>query len=149
MATCIVAIAAYTQGMLFVAEALTVLNTVSFVVLIILTLARVVLFPAAFFHDFSDFDRGPGCFTMVASATVLGSEWLLIYKSATFGLVLSMCAVPLWVCLTYSIFGGFTIKEEKPSLADGINGGWLIAVVATQGISHLASLLSSGFPSYR
>ncbi len=149
MATGIVAIAAYLQGMLFVAKALTLLNTAAFTVLLILTFARIVLFPAAFFRDFSDFDRGPGFFTTVAALTVLGSEWLLIYKSATFGLLLWICAAPLWACFTYSIFGGFTIKEKKPALADGINGGWLIAVVATQGVSHLTSLLSSGFPNYR
>lgn len=44
--------------------------------------------------------------------------------------------------LTYSIFTAFTVKQKKPSLAEGINGGWLIAVVATQAVSGLASLLA-------
>ena len=149
MATGIVAIAADMEGMPFIAEALTVLNTVAFAVLLILTFAHIVLFRAAFFQDFSDFDRGPGFFTTVAAATVLGSEWLLINNTTIFALVLWIGAVPLWACFTYSIFGAFTVKEEKPSLADGINGGWLVAVVATQGVSHLASLLSSGFSKYQ
>ena len=44
--------------------------------------------------------------------------------------------------LIYTIFTGLTIKREKPSLAEGINGGWLLAVVATQSIAVLIALLS-------
>jgi tellurite resistance protein TehA-like permease len=33
----------------------------------------------------------------------------------------------------------------KPSLADGINGGWLVAVVAAQSVSVLGAQLSEGF----
>lgn len=148
MATGIVAIGAYMEAIPLVAKSLTILNTIAFVVLLTLTFTRLVLFPVAFFHDFTDFDRGPGFFTTVAAVTVLGSQWLLVYKTPTFALVLWIAAVPLWACLIYSIFGEFTVEEEMPSLAEGINGGWLVAVVATQGVSHLGSLLSSWFSTY-
>jgi tellurite resistance protein TehA-like permease len=46
-------------------------------------------------------------------------------------------AIVLWVCLTYTIFTAFTIKETKPPLEEGLTGGWLLAVVATQSIAVL------------
>ncbi|MCF8105199.1 MAG: tellurite resistance/C4-dicarboxylate transporter family protein, partial [Desulfohalobiaceae bacterium] len=33
-------------------------------------------------------------------------------------------------------------KEDKPSIAQGLNGGWLVAVVAAQAVSVLGSLLA-------
>ena len=36
--------------------------------------------------------------------------------------------------LTYAIFTVLTVKAEKPPLAEGINGGWLRAVVAAQSV---------------
>ncbi len=43
----------------------------------------------------------------------------------------------------YGIFTVFTVKESKPSLAEGITGAWLIAVVATQSIAVLSALLAA------
>jgi tellurite resistance protein TehA-like permease len=43
------------------------------------------------------------------------------------------------------VFALLTVKPEKPSLAEGINGGWLAAVVAAQSVSALGSQLASGF----
>ena len=57
-------------------------------------------------------------------------------------------ALPLWAGFTYAIFTGFTVKEDKPSLAEGIHGGWLIAVVATQAVSSLGTLLANRFPAH-
>jgi tellurite resistance protein TehA-like permease len=48
----------------------------------------------------------------------------------------------LWLCLTYTIFTAFTIKATKPPLAEGLTGAWLLAVVATQSISVLSSLIA-------
>jgi len=46
------------------------------------------------------------------------------------------------VLLTYAIFTTLTIKQDKPGLETGINGGWLLAVVATQSMAVLAALIS-------
>jgi tellurite resistance protein TehA-like permease len=35
------------------------------------------------------------------------------------------------------------MREQKPSLEEGINGAWLIAIVATQSVSVLGALLAS------
>jgi tellurite resistance protein TehA-like permease len=144
MATGIVSIAAYLEGLELLSQVLTWLNTAAFIILCALTTARIVLYPHVFLHDFSDFDRGPGFFTLVAGAGVLGSQWLTVYANRTVALILWLVAIPLWCCFMYGVFTSFIVREHKPLLADGINGGWLIAVVATQAISELGSLLAPG-----
>jgi tellurite resistance protein TehA-like permease len=148
MATGIVGVGAFEEGMPVVGVVLLWVNTVAFVVLWALTLIRIVAFPAAFLRDFSDFERGPGYFTIVAGTAVLGCQWLIIYGATRLALALWLLAVPLWVVFIYAIFGAFTVKTRKPGLADGMHGGWLIAVVATQGVSDLGTLLSPALPGY-
>ncbi|WP_435101400.1 hypothetical protein [Arhodomonas sp. AD133] len=46
-------------------------------------------------------------------------------------MALWVVAGTLWLVLTYTIFTLFAVKEHKPTLEEGINGGWLLAVVAT------------------
>src|SRR5205814_5570833 len=47
--------------------------------------------------------------------------------------------------ITYGVFAILTVKAEKPSLAEGINGGWLVSVVAAQSVSVLGSQLAPAF----
>jgi tellurite resistance protein TehA-like permease len=54
----------------------------------------------------------------------------------------------LWATVTYTVFTALTVKAEKPPLAEGINGGWLVAVVAAQSVCVLGSQLAEGFGSY-
>ncbi|HEV2401370.1 MAG TPA: tellurite resistance/C4-dicarboxylate transporter family protein [Candidatus Sulfotelmatobacter sp.] len=148
MATGIVAIAAQLTGFRPLAVGLSWLNLAIFVVLWTLTLARATLFPREFFHDLIDHKRGPGFFTIVAGTSVLGRQQIIIFNHYGAATALWFLAVPLWAGFTYAIFTGFTVKEDKPSLAEGIHGGWLIAVVATQAVSSLGTLLASRFPAH-
>lgn len=145
MATGIVAIAAQIQGMAMVAKALTWLNVLSFIVLWLLTLSRMVFYSRNFFLDLIDHRRGTGFFTMAAGTAVLGSEMVIVFGKYRLALILWFLAICLWAFLTYAVFTAFTVKELKPSLAEGINGGWLLAVVATEAVSQLATLLSPMF----
>lgn len=148
MATGIVAIACELTGLRPVAVGLSFLNIGIFVVLWTLTLARMIAFPRDFFHDVIDHQRGPGFFTIVAGTSVLGRQQIIIlghYGAATAMWVLALL---LWAGFTYAIFTGFTVKEDKPTLAEGIHGGWLIAVVATQAVSSLGTLLASRFAAH-
>jgi tellurite resistance protein TehA-like permease len=148
MATGIVAIASQLTGLHGFAVGLAWLNIGVFVVLWMLTLARAILFPRDFFHDLIDHKRGPGFFTIVAGTSVLGRQQIIIFGHYTAATALWFLAVPLWAGFTYAIFTGFTVKEDKPSLAEGIHGGWLIAVVATQAVSSLGTLLAGRFPAH-
>lgn len=148
MATGIVAIGAQLEGMPLVARGLTWLNSTAFIVLWVLTLLRITVYPRFFFRDLIDHNRGVGFFTIVAGTGVLGSEFVIVYRQFRLAFLLWLLASVLWILLMYSIFTAFTVKQRKPTLAEGINGGWLIAVVATQAISSLATLLAPQLGSY-
>ena len=146
MATGIVAIAAQLTGLRRVAVGLAWLNVGIFAILWAVTLARAILFSGEFFRDLIDHKRGPGFFTIVAGTSVLGRQQIIIFDHYGAATALCFLALPLWAGFTYAIFTGFTVKEDKPSLAEGIHGGWLIAVVATQAVSSLGTLLAHRFP---
>ncbi len=71
---------------------------------------------------------GPGFFTIVVGTCVLG-----------------VLGVALWLLLMHGFFTAITVREAKPSLQVGINGAWLIAIVATQSVSILGTLISELF----
>jgi tellurite resistance protein TehA-like permease len=75
---------------------------------------------------------------------VLGSQCLLIGESFTAAVALWFAGIGLWALLVYAVFAILTIKPDKPALAEGINGGWLISVVAAQSVSVLGAQLAPG-----
>jgi tellurite resistance protein TehA-like permease len=148
MATGIVSIAAAMMEMKALGLALCWLNLLFFISLWLLTLARIVWHPRRFFSDLIDHNRAPGFFTMVAGACILGSQWLIILDAFWMAFFLWLFGILLWMVFTYTIFTGLTVKDSKPTLGEGIHGGWLIAVVATQAVSTLGSRLAPGFASH-
>ncbi|WP_289069535.1 tellurite resistance/C4-dicarboxylate transporter family protein [uncultured Aliiroseovarius sp.] len=142
MATGIVSLAADQIGLHRVAWGLFGIAIVAYLILWGLTALRILRHPRLFFSDLIDHLRGPGFFTMIAASSVLGSEFLLLAENLNIAFALWCLAVVLWLALTYTIFTAFTVKEEKPGLAEGISGAWLLAVVATQSIAVLAALLA-------
>jgi len=141
MATGIISIAANMLGMGFFAIGLFWFNLVAFVIIWSFTILRVVYFPRRFLADLFDHILGPGFFTMVAGTSVLGSQFIVIMFDYRVAIVLWILAFLLWISLIYIIFTGLIVKANKPSIAEGINGGWLTAVVATQSIAVLSGLL--------
>ena len=144
MATGIVSLAAHLLAMPRVASVLFQVNIAVYAVLWILTALRLVWHPRRLFGDMVDHLRGPGFFTTVAGTSVLGSQAVLLASDYRAGAALWIVAVVLWVGLTYTIFAGFTIKERKPTLDQGISGAWLLAIVSTQSIAVLSALLATG-----
>lgn len=142
MATGIVSIAAQLLGIPFVPRALLVVNVIAFVALWTLTMIRVVRFPGEVMKDVGDHQRGVGFFTAVAATSVLGSQLVIVGKQAQIAFAFWIATLALWLLLVYAVFTALTIKETKPTLDAGINGGWLVAVVATQSVSTLASLIA-------
>jgi tellurite resistance protein TehA-like permease len=145
MATGIVSIACDLLGWHLVAVTLLVVNVVCFAALWILTIVRVARFGKRVLADLFDHGRAVGFFTTVAATSVLGSQALVVASAWHVAAGLWVAGIGLWALLTYAIFGALTLTEEKPSLAEGINGGWLVSVVAAQSISVLASQLAPGF----
>ncbi|MCC6649486.1 MAG: tellurite resistance/C4-dicarboxylate transporter family protein [Polyangiaceae bacterium] len=142
MATGIVSIAAHLEGMHRLAIALYGLNLVFFAALWALTLARVVFYRARVVADLLHHGRSVGFFTMVAASSVLGSQSLVVGGLHGVALGLWGLTIVLWVVLTYTIITILTVKREKPSLADGIHGGWLLIVVASHAVAVLGAQLA-------
>jgi tellurite resistance protein TehA-like permease len=149
MATGIVSVAARLLDMPWLARLLFGLNLVFFLILWGLTAARLAMFPRRFLADLIDHKRGVGFFTSVAASCVLGVQFLLIAQWRPAAVALWVLGIVLWFVLTYAIFTSFAVKEVKPSLPDGIHGGWLVSVVAAQAVSALGSMLAAGFGPYQ
>jgi tellurite resistance protein TehA-like permease len=149
MATGIVSIAAQLRQMPAVAIVLLWLNVFMYVVLWILTLIRAARHRDRLLADFFDHSRCVGFFTLVAATCVLGNQFIVVDHRPQIALGFWIAGTAFWAILTYSIFTILTVKSEKPSLGDGINGGWLVAVVAAQSVSALGGLLAGEFPSAR
>ncbi len=146
MATGIVSIACQLLGLAPIARALLALNAFFFVVLVALYAARLVRYPAAVLRDLADHGRGVGFFTVVAGTCVLGVQLLLVTQLPGAARVLWLAATALYFVLIYAVFGALTVKRPKPAFEHAINGAWLVAVVATQGVSVLGGNLWSQLP---
>ncbi|MEP6767913.1 MAG: tellurite resistance/C4-dicarboxylate transporter family protein [Acidobacteriota bacterium] len=149
MATGIVSIAAHTMKMPAVPLALLAVNAVAFPVLWALTAIRVVRFSTDALADVTDHQRGVGFFTAVAGTSVFGSQILILLGAWTVAMVLWVVTLLLWIVLVYTVFTALTIKKSKPTLDRGISGGWLVAVVATESVATLGTLLAPGLGAGR
>jgi tellurite resistance protein TehA-like permease len=143
MATGIVSLASFMMGYETFALALFYLNIAQYALLSVLYGLRALFYPRRFFGDMTTHRTGPGYFTTVAGTGILSGQFLVLQDNVQAGLALWLLAVVLWVGLTYTIFATLTVKRDKPALDEGINGGWLLAVVATQALSVSSALLAA------
>lgn len=149
MATGIISIATYLLEMKPVAWLLFGINVVAYGVLWFLTLARLLRYFPRLFRDLTDHTRGPGFFTIVAGTCVLGSQFVIQAGDYTVATFLWFLGLFLWFFVMYIFFTAVTVRANKPSLEEGINGAWLIATVATQSISVLGTLIASQYDAWR
>jgi tellurite resistance protein TehA-like permease len=146
MATGIVSLACELIGLHAIAVVLFVLNVGFYPLLWILTIVRVIRHRDRVLADLQHHGRAVGFFTTVAATCVLGSQCLIIGDSVTTATALWIAGIVLWACLIYGVFTILTVKANKPALAEGINGGWLISVVAAQSVSVLGAQLAPHLP---
>jgi len=149
MATGIISIACFFLEWKTLSFVLLVINLFAYVILGLLLLLRLLFFFPRVMADLNDHVRGPGFFTVVAGTCVLGSELLILLDQHRVATVLWLAGVVLWIVIMYAFFAAMTVRENKPSIEAGLNGGWLLAVVATQSISVLGTLLVSHYADYR
>ena len=149
MATGIISIAAHLLEMRAIAIGLLAVNIAAYVWLWLLLVTRLFLFFPRIKADITDHVRGPGFFTVVAGTCVLGSQFVIVLGRYRIASVLWVLGLLLWLIVMYTFFTSVTVRENKPSIAAGLNGAWLIAVVSTQSISVLGTLLASRYDGYR
>ncbi len=149
MATGIVSIASNLLGMKMIAGLLFQINKVAYGILWLFTLVRLLGYFSHLAADLTNHARGPGFFTLVAGTCVLGTQFAVLAGDLATASVLWWLAVILWFILIYSFFTAAMVREEKPALDAGINGAWLVAVVATQAICVLGTSISSRFVAWQ
>jgi tellurite resistance protein TehA-like permease len=142
MATGVIGVAAHQQEHDALAVAMLALAAVAWLVLVGLSVARWMKHRASVLADLRSHQRAPGFFTTVAGTSVLGALWLILESESGAAMALAGLAFVLWLVLNYGILLALTVQREKPQLADGISGGWLLIVVATQSIAVLAALIA-------
>ena len=143
MATGIVSIAAQLRGFHTIALPLLWLNVVCYGVLWLLTLIRVARYRSRVVADLWDHNRSVGFFTTVAATCVLGNQFIIVESMPRVAIGLWFLGIALWAVSTYAIFTILTVKANKPSVVEGLNGGWLVAVVAAQAVASLGGLVAS------
>lgn len=141
MATGATAISGQLLGYSGLARVLFAAGLLALATLWLLTLIRLLKFPHRLAQDMNSHSRGPGFFTLVAGNAIMGSACWIIAQSAALALAFWILALILWVLVMYSFFLAVTVRQSKPTLAEGINGAWLLAAVATHSVSILTVLM--------
>lgn len=149
MATGIVSIAGYLQNMDLLAWSLFYLNQVFYVVLWLFMLLRVSRHFSRVRADLANHSLGAGFFTLVAATNVLGSQFFIFASNQRAARLLWILGLVLWIVLIYAFFALMTVKEQKPALDAGINGAWLVTVVATQSVAALGALVASRLAAWQ
>ena len=145
MATGIVSIAALRLGRGEVAAALLAVNLIAFPLLCVLMLARLLRYPTAVLAELRSHRTGAGFLTSVAATSIFGSQFVLFGLNTEAAAALWLASLVLWVGLVYAFFLAMTIKRGKPPLATGLDGAWLLIVVATEAIAILATHVADVF----
>lgn len=146
MATGIVSIAAWLLHMPRIAWTLLLINACAYAVLSAMLIARVVAYFPRVRDDLNNHERGPGFFTVAAGTCVLGTGILLLTGHVATARALWIAGIVLWVVVMYAFFAATVIRQARPPIETSINGAWLLAIVATQSVSVLSSLLAPHLP---
>ena len=149
MATGIVSIACHLLDLRLIGRVLLGLNLLFYAVLWVLTVARCIRHREKVVGDLLHHGRSVGFFTTVAATCVLGSQLFVIEHLWTAAVMFWTFGIALWALLTYGIITVLTVKAAKPGLAEGINGGWLLPIVAAQSVAVLGAQLAGGFAAAR
>src|SRR5262249_30809122 len=139
MATGIVSNGFYVENWRGLSDTMLAFNLVAFGWLILLTLIRATLFAPKFIADLISPAPVFGFFTLVAGSDVLGVG-LHLHGFASIAMALWLFALALWFALTYLGFGVLTFRNG-PADADIMHSAWLNAIVGTQSLVILGTML--------
>jgi tellurite resistance protein TehA-like permease len=141
MATGIIAIAAGQQDLHRLADALYLVAAIGYVVLIVLTLARLAGYPRRLFADLFSHEKGFAFLTFIAGTNVLGSATALVHGWWGAAEALWWIGVVLWPPILYAALISVVIRADKPGIATGINGTWFLITVSAESIAALGALI--------
>lgn len=134
MASGIISVGLELEGIHWLSAALLAVCAVSYAVVLVLSIARLVRFRADMAQDFMDPSRAFGFLTFIAGTNVLGvrlgmSGWL----GATAGLL--AVAAAAWAVLGYVVPWTAVLGREERPVVRHANGSWFIWCVASQSVA--------------
>ncbi|HEX8864976.1 MAG TPA: tellurite resistance/C4-dicarboxylate transporter family protein [Lentzea sp.] len=146
MATGIISMGTFLLGSSWLSQALLVIASIGFVVLIVALVIRLARYRSRVAADFRAPERVFGFFAVSASCDLLGTR----FASAGHPMVttvLACLAATVWLVLTYGVPATRLLDGPRESVLGGVDGTWLLWVVATQSLSTDASTLVPVWPS--
>lgn len=142
MATGIVSVAAERLGLDALAKGLFALNALLFAALVVVSIWRVVRFPAAVVDDAANPVRAAGFFTFVAALCVLGVQSTRLGHAPRVGKGFFVAATVSLAVVFYGFFATRIVMRPKTRRLEGeIDGSWLVSIVALHTVAVLAMTL--------
>jgi tellurite resistance protein TehA-like permease len=143
MATGIVSNAFYFESARTLSDILFVINLAAYCALLAATAVRAIRAPRAIWADLVDPRQVFSFFTFVAATDVLGVG-IMLRGFGGIAMLMWLVALVTWLVLLYASFGVLTFLNTAHR-ADVVYGGWLIAIVGTQSLVILGSLVAPSF----
>lgn len=142
MATGIVSTGLALFGWHVLSGILLVVTIVAFAVLLVAYAWRAIAYPRRMLADARDPGRGFGYFTLVAAPNVVGIRLALDHHLLA-AAVLGLASLPVWLVLTYAIFGSLVVGHRREPVLPRANGSWFMWVVGTQSLAATAATLAA------
>lgn len=143
MATGVLATVTHRLGFKAVDVAFLAIAVFSYFVLLAANAVRLFSYLGEVKKDFSDPLRGPGFFTAVVATNVIANALIIVENRIDLAWPLWIFSWALWLAMIYGFSYSMITRKLKPDLENGINGAWLILVVATQSVSIAGSNLAA------
>src|SRR4051794_38914115 len=129
-----------------IARLLFFFNNALYFILLLIFIVRILFFFSQVKTDLATHSKGAGFLTFVAASCILGIGYVQGHQLFAPGIVLLLTALIAWLILVYSFLPLVILKRDKPSPETGLNGSWLLLVVATQSLTILGTSLAPHLP---
>jgi tellurite resistance protein TehA-like permease len=146
MATGIISEGTFLLGPSWLSRALLAAASAGLVVLGAALAARLAFFRSNVAADIKAPDRVFGFFTITAGLNVLGARLALTGHPLVTAMLAGVAAA-VWLLLTYGVPASMLLNRTRDSVLGGVNGSWLLWIVATQSLSVSAAVLVPAWPS--
>jgi len=146
MATGIISNAFFLLGLRGISQFLLWVNLIAYPILVFTLIARAFYFKTLLWADLINPALVFSFFTFVAGSNVLGIQFFLRHHEHI-AIALWLLALTVWIFMSYFSFSVLTFMGS-PRGVDVVHGGWLIAIVGTQSLVLLGTLLAPRFGSF-
>jgi tellurite resistance protein TehA-like permease len=146
MASGIISTGTHLLGPSWLSLAMLAVASAALAVLAVMTGAKVVLYRSGVAADIRAPEQVFGFFAITAALDVLGARYAQAGHPLATAILAAVGAV-IWLVLTYGVPASLILNRAGDSVLGGVNGTWLLWMVATQSLSVAAATLVPVWPS--